>query len=149
MMDTPPSSECGLRLRDLNSLVESPHVQEVKSCDVLEQIRMDREMSLKHEMKDHVEEALRKHYLKSQPEMYSQRSWELFDDGDFAEVCRMVSVQAREQVLHRWEVPSNCGEDLWILEEDIIRMRESVDRLFFMREVEESLNPASIILRFL
>ena len=149
MMDTPPSSECGLRLRDLNSLVESPHVQEVKSCDVLEQIRMDREMSLKHEMKDHVEEALRKHYLKSQPEMYSQRSWELFDDGDFAEVCRMISVQAREQVLHRWEVPSNCGEDLWILEEDIVRMRESVDRLFFMREVEESLNPASIILRFL
>ena len=149
MMDTPPSSECGLRLRDLNSLVESSHVLEVKSRDVLEQIRMDREMSLKHEMKDHVEEALRKHYLKSQPEMYSQRSWELFDDGDFAEVCRMVSVQAREQVLHRWEVPSSCGEDLWILEEDIIRMRESVDRLFFMREVEESLNPASIILGLL
>ena len=52
-------------------------------------------MSLKHEMKHQVELALRKFYHMSQPHVYGQRSWEIFDDEDFAEVCRMLAVQAR------------------------------------------------------
>ena len=96
---------------------------------------MERVMSLKHEMKHQVELALRKYYQKSQPHVYGQRSWEIFDDEDFAEVCRMLAVQAREEVLKRWGLQGDSQEDLWILEEDIARMRRSVDHFFYMRKV--------------
>ena len=92
-------------------------------------------MSLKHEMKHQVELALRKYYHKSQPHVYGQRSWEIFDDEDFAEVCRMLAVQAREEVLKRWGLQSDSQEDLWILEEDIARMRGNVDYFFYVRKV--------------
>ena len=67
--------------------------------------------------------------------MYSQKSWEIFDDEDFAEVCRLLAVQAREEVLKRWDLEGDSQEDLWILEEDIARMRGSVDFLFYVRKV--------------
>ena len=92
-------------------------------------------MSLKHEMKHQVELALRKYYHKSQPHVYGQRSWEIFDDEDFAEVCRMLAVQAREEVLKRWDLQGDSQEDLWILEEDIARMRGNVDYFFYVRKV--------------
>ena len=94
-------------------------------------------MSLKHEMKHQVELALRKYYHKSEPYVYGQRSWEIFDDEDFAEVCRMLAVQAREEVLKRWGTQSHdyLQEDLWILEEDLTRMRGNVDQFFYIRKV--------------
>jgi len=124
----PPLSEPSLRLRDLKSLVESP------SQGVPTESKTERVMSLKHEMKHQVELALKKYYQKSQPHMYSQRSWEIFDDDDFAEVCRMLAVQAREEVLKRWGLEGDSQEDLWILEEDIYRMRGNVDYFFYLRK---------------
>ena len=89
-------------------------------------------------MKHQVELVLRKHYHKAQPHVYGQRSWEIFDDEDFAEVCRMLAVQAREEVLRRWGLQGDSKEDLWILEEDIARMRGNVDNFFYMRKVKNS-----------
>ena len=128
-----PLSEPMLRLRDLKSLVESPSQQSAPT-----ESKTDRIMSLKHEMKHQVELVLRKHYHKAQPHVYGQRSWEIFDDEDFAEVCRMLAVQAREEVLRRWGLQGDSKEDLWILEEDIARMRGNVDNFFYMRKVKTS-----------
>ena len=132
----PPLSEPLLRLRDLKSLVESPSQQSAPT-----ESKTDRIMSLKHEMKHQVELVLRKHYHKAQPHVYGQRSWEIFDDEDFAEVCRMLAVQAREEVLRRWGLQGDSKEDLWILEEDIARMRGNVDYFFYMRKVKTSYCP--------
>jgi len=126
--DIPPSSEPLLRLRDLKSLVELP------SQGAPTESKTERVMSLKHEMKHQVELVLRKYYHKSEPHVYSQKSWEIFDDEDFAEVCRMLAVQAREEVLKRWGLQGDSQEDLWILEEDIARMRASVDFFFYIRK---------------
>ena len=92
---------------------------------------------------------LRKHYHKAQPHVYGQRSWEIFDDEDFAEVCRMLAVQAREEVLRRWGLQGDSKEDLWILEEDIARMRRNVDYFFYMRKVKTSYCPFYCIHIFL
>ena len=127
--DIPPFSEPLLRLRDLKSLVESP------SQGSPTESKAERVMSLKHEMKHQVELALRKYYHMSQPHVYGQRSWEIFDDEDFAGVCRMLAVQAREEVLKRWGLQGDSREDLWILEEDIARMRGNVDHFFYVRKV--------------
>ena len=125
----PPFSEPLLRLRDLKSLVEPP------SQGSPTESKAERVMSLKHEMKHQVELALKKYYHMSQPHVYGQRSWEIFDDEDFAEVCRMLAVQAREEVLKRWGLQGDSQEDLWILEEDIARMRGNVDYFFYVRKV--------------
>jgi len=46
----------------------------------------------------------------------------------------MQAVQAREEVLKRWGLQGDSQEELWILEEDIARMRRSVDYFFYMRK---------------
>ena len=127
--DIPPLSESLLRLRDLKSLVESP------SQSAPTESMTERVMSLKHEMKHQVDLVLRKYYHKLQPHVYSQRSWEIFDDEDFGKVCRMLAVQAREEVLKRWGLQGDSQEDLWILEEDIARMSGNVDYFFYVRKV--------------
>jgi len=126
----PPSTEPLLRLRDLQSLIKLPS----QVSPAVTESKTERVMSLKHEMKHQVELVLRKYYHKSEPHMYSQKSWEIFDDEDFAEVCRMLAVQAREEVLKRWDRQGDSQKDLWILEEDIARMRGSVDYFFYMRK---------------
>ena len=47
----------------------------------------------------------------------------------------MLAVQAREEVRKRWDLQGETHEDMWILEEDIARMRGSVDYFFYMRKV--------------
>ena len=96
----------------MKSLVESP------SYGSPTESKAERVMSLKHEMKHQVELALRKYYHMSQPHVYGQRSWEIFDDEDFAEVCRMLAVQAREEVLKRWGLQGDSrGPILYMIDD--------------------------------
>ena len=142
--DIPPSSKHGLRLRDVNALVESPSQgasTESQKFKVEELVKpessAERVVSLKHEMKREVELALRKYFHRAQRHVQNLNCWEIFEDEDFAEVCRMLSVQAREEVLKRWGTQSHdyLQEDLWILEEDLTRMRGNVDQFFYIRKV--------------
>ena len=142
--DIPPSSKHGLRLRDVNALVESPSQgasTESQKFKVEELVKpessAERVVSLKHEMKREVELALRKFFHRAQRHVQGLNCWEIFEDEDFAEVCRMLSVQAREEVLKRWGTQSHdyLQEDLWILEEDLTRMRGNVDQFFYIRKV--------------
>ena len=142
--DISPSSEPGLRLRDVNALVESPSQgasTESQKFKVEELVKpessAERVVSLKHEMKREVELALRKFFHRAQRHVQGLNCWEIFEDEDFAEVCRMLSVQAREEVLKRWGTQSHdyLQEDLWILEEDLTRMRGNVDQFFYIRKV--------------
>ena len=140
--DLPSSSGPSLRLRDLKSLVKvsplsDPQLPSKAEVEEDEEVMSfeNRIVSLKHKMKHHVELALRKYFHHKHSHVYGDRSWEIFDDEDFAEVCRMLSVQARDKVCRRWELQRDSNEDLLILEEDIIGMRESVDYFFHLRKV--------------
>ena len=90
---------------------------------------------LKHEMKNQVELAMKKYLHTNNPEIYSQKSWEIFDAADFAAVCRALAVKSREEVLERWNLHCGSLEGVELSDEDISQMRESVDFYFHLRKV--------------
>ena len=90
---------------------------------------------LKHEMKNQVELAMKKYLHINNPEVYSQKSWEIFDAADFTAVCRALAVRSREAVAEKWNLQHGSLEGVKLSDEDIAQMRDSVDFYFQMRKV--------------
>ena len=90
---------------------------------------------LKHEMKSQVEAALKRYNQTSNPEVYSQRSWEIFDSTDFAAVCRALAVKSREEVSDNWNLLHGSLEGVKLTDEDISRLKGDVDFFFEIRKV--------------
>ena len=136
-----------LKVRDLENLVKplssvdhesslsSPQVDPAKDAEVCAKQEEMNVKKLKHEMKNQVELAMKKYNHTNNPEIYSQKSWEIFDAADFASVCRALAVKSREEVSERWNLRQGSLEGVELSEEDISQMRERVDFYFHMRKV--------------
>ena len=98
----------------------------------LEEINMKK---LKHDMKNQVELAMKKYLHTTNPEVYAQKSWEIFDNEDFSAVCRALAVRSREAVSEKWNLQHGSLEGVELSDEDISQMRDSVDFYFHMRKV--------------
>ena len=125
----PPSSS------DQDSIVSNPQVDPAEVAAMLARLEEINLKKLKHEMKKQVELAMKKYLHTTTPEVYSQKSWEIFDAADFAAVCRALAVRSREAVSEKWNLQHGSLEGVEISEEDISQMRDSVDFYFHMRKV--------------
>ena len=125
----PPSS------LDQRSTVSNPPVDPAEVAAMLARLEEINMKKLKHEMKNQVELAMKKYLHTTNPEVYGQKSWEIFDTLDFAEVCRALAVRSREAVSEKWNLQHGSLEGVELSDEDISQMRDSVDFYFHMRKV--------------
>ena len=113
----------------------SPEIDPAKIAEVLARLEEINMKKLKHEMKSQVEAALKRYNQTSNPEVYSQRSWEIFDSTDFAAVCRALAVKSREEVSDNWNLLHGSLEGVKLTDEDISRLKGDVDFFFEIRKV--------------
>ena len=125
----PPSSS------DQDSNIPDPQVDPAQVAAMLARLEEINLKKLKHEMKKQVELAMKKYLNTTNPEVYGQKSWEIFDAADFAAVCRALAVRSREAVAERWNLQHDSLEGVELSDEDISQMRDSVDFYFQMRKV--------------
>ena len=132
------------KVRNLEDLVKSgeeepsapsPEIDPAKIAEVLARLEEINMKKLKHEMKNQVEAALKRYNHTSNPEVYSQKSWEIFDSTDFAAVCRALAVKSREEVSDNWNLLHGSLEGVKLTDEDISRIKGDVDFFFNMRKV--------------
>jgi len=124
----PPSSS------EQGSIVSDPQVDPTEVAAMLARLEEINMKKLKHEMKKQVELAMKKYLHTTNPEVYGQKSWEIFDTLDFAEVCRALAVRSREAVSEKWNLQHGSLEGVELSDEDISQMRDSVDFYFHMRK---------------
>ena len=133
-----------IKVRNLEDLVRSaqeessassPDIDPAKIAEVLARLEEINMKKLKHEMKNKVEAALKRYNHTNNPEVYSQKSWEIFDSIDFAAVCRALAVKSREEVSDSWNLQHGSLEGVKLTDEDISRMKEDVHFFFDMRKV--------------
>jgi len=131
------------KVRNLEDLVRSgeeepsapsPEIDPAKIAEVLARLEEINMKKLKHEMKNQVEAALKRYNHTSNPEVYSQKSWEIFDSTDFAAVCRALAVKSREEVSDNWNLLHGSLEGVKLTDEDISRIKGDVDFFFNMRK---------------
>jgi len=131
------------KVRNLEDLVRSgeeepsapsPEIDPAKIAEVLARLEEINMKKLKHEMKNQVEAALKRYNHTSNPEVYSQKSWEIFDSTDFAAVCRALAVKSREEVSDNWNLLHGSLEGVKLTDEDISRIKGDVDFFFDMRK---------------
>ena len=113
----------------------SPEIDPAKIAEVLARLEEINMKKLKHEMKSQVEAALKRYNHTSNPEVYSRKSWEIFNSTDFAAVCRALAVKSREEVSDNWNLLHGSLEGVKLTDEDISRLKGDVDFFFEIRKV--------------
>ena len=133
-----------IKVRNLEDLVRSaqeessassPDIDPAKIAEVLARLEEINMKKLKHDMKNQVEAALKRYNHTNNPEVYSQKSWEIFDSTDFATVCRALAIKSRKKVSENWNLRYGSLEGVKLTDEDISRMKEDVHFFFDMRKV--------------
>lgn len=122
----------------------SPEIDPAKIAEVLARLEEINMKKLKHEMKSQVEAALKRYNHTGNPEVYSQKSWEIFSSTDFAAVCRALAVKSREEVSDNWNLLHGSLEGVKLTDEDISRLKGDVDFFFEIRK-ELSLRLCAIL----
>ena len=117
------------------SCAPSPDIDPAKIAEVLARLEEINMKKLKYEMKNQVEAALKRYNHTNNPEIYSQKSWEIFDSTDFAAVCCALAIKSRKKVSENWKLRYGSLEGVKLTDEDISRMKEDVDFFFDMRKV--------------
>jgi len=112
----------------------SPEIDPAKIAEVLARLEEINMKKLKHEMKSQVEAALKRYNHTSNPEVYSRKSWEIFNSTDFAAVCRALAVKSREEVSDNWNLLHGSLEGVKLTDEDISRLKGDVDFFFEIRK---------------
>ena len=139
--ETSEAAPAALKVRNLENLLEPlssasrPQIDPDQVAQVLAKLELINLKELKYEMKNQVELAMKKYLHTNNPEVYGQRSWEIFDEADFASVCRALAVKSREEVAEKWNLQHGSLEGIKLSDEDISQMRDSVDFYFHMRRV--------------
>ena len=117
------------------SCAPSPDIDPAKIAVVLARLEEINMKKLKYEMKNQVEAALKRYNHTNNPEIYSQKSWEIFDSTDFAAVCRALAIKSRKKVSENWKLRYGSLEGVKLTDEDVSRMKEDVDFFFDMHKV--------------
>ena len=120
---------------DQDSSLPNPQVDPAKVAEVLAKLEEINLKKLKQEMKNQVELAMKKYQHINNPEVYGQKSWEIFDAADFTAVCRALAVRSREAAAEKWNLQHGSLEGVKLSDEDLSQMRDSVDFYFHMRKV--------------